>query len=118
MCIRDRAPKGGYDLGQLRAIQDWFVRYQLNSVQGVAEVGSIGGFVRQYQIEVSSTKMRAAQVSLQEVMDAVAKGNLNVGGKVIEENGMEFVVRGIGLVQTAQDLENIVIKQVEGTPIY
>ncbi|MEO6184028.1 MAG: efflux RND transporter permease subunit, partial [Verrucomicrobiota bacterium] len=89
-----KSTDGGYDLGQLRAIQDWFVRYQLNSVQGVAEVASIGGFVRQYQIEVSSTKMRAAMISLQEVMEAVEKGNQNVGGKVIEENGMEFVVRG------------------------
>ncbi len=113
-----KSTDGGYDLGQLRAIQDWFVRYQLNSVQGVAEVASIGGFVRQYQIEVSSTKMRAAQISLQEVMDAVAKGNLNVGGKVIEENGMEFVVRGIGLVQKIEDLENLVLKEVNGTPIY
>jgi Cu(I)/Ag(I) efflux system membrane protein CusA/SilA len=113
-----KSTEGGYNLGQLRAIQDWFVRYQLNSVQGVAEVASIGGFVRQYQIEVSSTKMRAAKVSLQEVMDAVAKGNLNVGGKVIEENGMEFVVRGIGLVQKVEDLENLVLKEVNGTPIY
>jgi Cu(I)/Ag(I) efflux system membrane protein CusA/SilA len=78
------SPQGGYDLGQLRAIQDWFIRYQLNAVQGVAEVASIGGFVRQYQIEVSSTKMRAAGVSLQMVMEAVSQSNLNVGGKVIE----------------------------------
>src|SRR5690349_2133370 len=91
-----RAPKGGYDLGQLRALQDWFIRYQLNAVQGVAEVGSVGGFVRQYQIEVSSTRMRAAGVSLQAVMESVQNSNLNVGGKVIEENGMEFVVRGVG----------------------
>src|SRR3954462_8422022 len=72
-----KAPKGGYDLGQLRAIQDWFVRYQLNSVQGVAEVGSVGGFVKQFQIEVSSTKMRAAQVGLAEVLEAVSRNNLN-----------------------------------------
>jgi Cu(I)/Ag(I) efflux system membrane protein CusA/SilA len=113
-----QSPKGGYDLGQLRALQDWFVRYQLNAVQGVAEVASIGGFVRQYQIEVSSTKMRAAQVSLQEVMEAVNQSNLNVGGKVVEENGMEFVVRGLGLVKEIADLENIVLKEREGTPIY
>jgi Cu(I)/Ag(I) efflux system membrane protein CusA/SilA len=112
------APQGGYDLGQLRAAQDWFVRYQLNSVQGVAEVASIGGFVRQYQIEVSSTKMRAARVSIQDVMRAVSDSNLNVGGKVIEENGMEFVVRGIGLVKAASDLENIVLMETNGTPIY
>ena len=112
------SPKGGYDLGQLRSIQDWFIRYQLNSVQGVAEVASIGGFVRQYQVEVSSTKMRAAGVALDDVLMAVEQSNLNVGGKVIEENGMEFVVRGIGLVKSVEDLENVVLKEVNGTPIY
>src|SRR5204863_2160700 len=74
------SPQGGYDLGQLRAMQDWFIRYQLNAVQGVAEVASIGGFVRQYQIEISSTKMRAARIPLQEVMKAISDSNLNVGG--------------------------------------
>ena len=113
-----KSPQGGYDLGQLRAVQDWFVRYQLNAVQGVAEVGSVGGFVRQYQIDVSSTKMRAAGVSIQVVMEAVGKGNLNVGGKVIEENGMEFVVRGLGLVQSVEDLEKVVLVERNGTPIY
>lgn len=113
-----KAPKGGYDLGQLRATQDWFVRYQLNAVSGVAEVASVGGFVRQYQIEVSSTKMRAVGVSIQEVMDAVGQSNLNVGGKVIEENGMEFVVRGLGLVNSVGDLEQTVLTQREGTPVY
>jgi Cu(I)/Ag(I) efflux system membrane protein CusA/SilA len=113
-----KSPGGGYDLGQLRSIQDWFVRYQLNSVHGVAEVASVGGFVRQYQVEVSSLKMRARGVTLQMVMDAVKQSNLNVGGKVIEENGMEFVVRGIGLVNSNADLENIVLTQNNGAPIY
>ena len=113
-----KSPHGGYDLGQLRATQDWFVRYQLNSVHGVAEVASVGGFVRQYQIEISSLKMRDRNVSLQTVMDAVKQSNLNVGGKVIEENGMEFVVRGIGLVKSAGDLENIVLQQNSGLPVY
>src|SRR5438128_801134 len=116
-----RAPKGGYDLGQLRALQDWFIRYQLNAAPGVAEVGSIGGFVRQYQVEVSSTRMRAAGVSLQEIMQAVEKSNLNVGGKVIEENGMEFAVRGVELVQTINanaDIEQIVLRERDGIPIY
>jgi Cu(I)/Ag(I) efflux system membrane protein CusA/SilA len=113
-----KAPDGGYDLGKLRSTQDWFVRYQLASVQGVAEVASIGGFVKQYQIELSSTKMRAANVSLGEVMGAVQNANLNVGGKVIEENGAEFVLRGIGLVESSEDLELIPIKAMEGTPIY
>lgn len=114
-----KAPNGqGYDLGQLRALQDFFVRYQLQSVGGVAEVGSVGGFVRQYQIEVSSTRMRALGVSLQDVLMAVGANNLNVGGKTIEENGMEFVVRGVGLVKQVSDLEGIVLMEKNGTPIY
>src|SRR5687768_1535001 len=113
-----KAPNGGYDLGQLRAIQDWHIRYQLASVQGVAEVASIGGFVKQYQIEVSPTKMRAANITLMDVIGAVQNANLNVGGKVIEENGAEFVLRGIGLVESVEDLELIPIKALQGTPIY
>jgi len=113
-----KAPDGGYDLGKLRAVQDWFIRYQLASVQGIAEVASIGGFVKQYQIELSATKMRAANITLPEVMSAVQNANLNVGGKVIEENGAEFVLRGVGLVESTEDLELIPVKAVEGTPIY
>ena len=113
-----KAPDGGYDLGKLRALQDWSIRYQLASVQGIAEVASIGGFVKQYQIELAATKMRAANVTLMEVMTAVQNANLNVGGKVMEENGAEFVLRGIGLVESIEDLELIPVKAVEGTPIY
>ena len=112
------APNGGYDLGELRSLQDWFIRYQLNAVQGVAEVASIGGFVRQYQVEVDSQKMRALGVSLNMVMTAVARSNLNVGGKTIEESGMEFVVRGLGLVKNVKDLEQIVLLERAGAPIY
>ena len=114
----EKAPGGGYDLGKLRTVQDWHIRYQLASVQGVAEVASIGGFVKQYQIELSGTKMRAANVTLMEVITAVQNANLNVGGKVIEENGAEFVLRGIGLIESTEDLELIPIKAVDGTPIY
>ena len=113
-----KSPKGGYDLGQLRSLQDWFVRYQLNAVSGVAEVASIGGQVQQYQIEVSSLKMRDRGVALMDVMNAVKQSNLNVGGKVIEENGMEFVVRGLGLINSSSELENIVVSQNNGMPIY
>ena len=113
-----QAPDGGYDLGELRSLQDWFVRYQLNAVQGVAEVGSVGGFVKQYQVEVDSQKMRALGVSLNMVMTAVGRSNLNVGGKTIEESGMEFVVRGVGLVKNVGDLENIVLLERDGTPVY
>ncbi len=112
------SPDGGYDLGKLRAVQDWHIRYQLASVQGVAEVASIGGFVKQYQIELSTARMRAANVTIMEVVTAVQNANLNVGGKVIEENGAEFVLRGIGLVESTEDLELIPIKAMDGTPIY
>ena len=114
----EKAPDGGYDLAKLRSVQDWFIRYQLSSVSGIAEVASIGGFVKQYQIELSSTKMRSAGVSLMEVMTAVQNANLNVGGKVVEENGAEFVLRGIGLVETTEDLELIALKTMEGTPLF
>jgi Cu(I)/Ag(I) efflux system membrane protein CusA/SilA len=114
----EKAPDGGYDLAKLRSVQDWFIRYQLSSVPGIAEVASIGGFVKQYQIELSSTKMRSAGVSLMEVMTAVQNANLNVGGKVVEENGAEFVLRGIGLVETTEDLELIALKTMEGTPLF
>ena len=114
-----KSPNGqGYDLGELRSLQDWLVRYQLNAIPGVAEVGSVGGFVQQYQIEVDSAKMRAVGVSLNDVMTAVGQSNLNVGGKTIEENGMEFVVRGVGLIRNVADLENTVLLEREGTPIY
>lgn len=113
-----KAKDGGSDLAQLRSLQDWYVRYQLASVQGVAEVASIGGFVKQYQVELSSTKMRMANVTLMDVMTAVQNANLNVGGKVVEENGAEFVLRGIGLVTSPEDLELVTVKAMEGTPIY
>jgi len=113
-----KAKDGGYDLAELRSLQDWYIRYQLASVQGVAEVASIGGFVKQYQIELSSTRMRAANVTMMEVMTAVQNSNLNVGGKVVEENGAEFVLRGVGLVTSKEDLELVTVKAVEGTPVY
>ena len=114
----EKAKDGGYDLAQLRSLQDWKIRYDLASVQGVAEVASIGGFVKQYQVELSSTKMRAANVTIMEVMTAVQNANLNVGGKTVEENGAEFVLRGIGLVTGPEDLELVTVKAVDGTPIY
>ncbi|AHF91573.1 heat-shock protein Hsp70 [Opitutaceae bacterium TAV5] len=109
---------GAHDLGSLRNLQDTFVRYQLASVPGVSEVASIGGFVRQYQVEVSSLKLKQYGLMLGEVMDAVAASNLNVGGKTIEENGAEFIVRGVGLVTAPADLENIPLQARDGTPLY
>ncbi|MEO6195669.1 MAG: efflux RND transporter permease subunit [Thermoanaerobaculia bacterium] len=108
---------GGRDSGELRALQDWFVRYQLNAVPGVAEVASIGGFVREYQIDLDPDKLTAYGVSLRDVMTAVERGNDNVGGKVIEQNGVEYVVRGVGLIRTLSDIGGIAVSAAGGVPV-
>ena len=109
---------GQQDLGSLRALQDYFVRYQLAAVSGVAEVASIGGFVRQWQVEVSSLRLKQLGIPLEMVMSAIGKNNLNVGGRTLEENGLEFVVRGRGLITSAADLETIALTARNGTPVY
>lgn len=109
--------QGAYDLGELRSLQDWNIRYELAAVPGVAEVASIGGFVRQYQVEVDSDRLRSRGVTLSAVVQAVQASNNNVGGKVIEENGAEFILRGIGLIESPSDLEKIRLKTVEGIPV-
>src|SRR5690349_11921591 len=78
----------GVDLGQLRSLQDWYVRYQLQSVEGVSEVASIGGFVKQYQVDVHPDKLRAHRVTLPEVYEAIRNSNIDVGAKVVEKNGL------------------------------
>jgi Cu(I)/Ag(I) efflux system membrane protein CusA/SilA len=108
----------GRDLGELRALQDFFVRYQLNAVPGVAEVASIGGFVREYQIDLDPNRLAAAGVSLRDVMTAVERSNDNVGGKTIEQNGIEYVVRGIGLIRSASDLGKIAVGASGGVPVH
>ncbi|MBV9215770.1 MAG: efflux RND transporter permease subunit, partial [Acidobacteria bacterium] len=106
------------DLRELRSVQDWFVRYQLNSVPGVAEVASVGGYVQQYQIDVDPEKLRAYNMPLSMVVEAVQKSNNNVGGSVVEQAGEWAVVRGVGLIQDTQDVQNIVITSSKGTPVY
>jgi len=107
----------GFDLAELRSIQDWYVRYQLNSVEGVSEVASIGGFVKQYQIDVHPDRLRAHRVTLMNVLDAVGKSNIDVGAKVIEDNGVEFFIRGVGFIKTVEDLERVVLREQGGTPL-
>lgn len=106
------------DLRDLRTLQDWFVRYQLNSTPGIAEVATVGGFVRQYQIEVDPNKLRAYDIPLSTVVDAVERSNNNVGGNVVEQAGQWAVVRGLGLVESVADVENIVVSARGGTPLY
>lgn len=109
----------GYDLGRLRAIQDWYLRLQLQSVPGVAEVASVGGFVRQYQIDVDPTKLYTFGVTVQDVAKAVKMSNSEVGGGLVEQNASEYAIRGSGYIRGVEDLENIVVKAGPGgTPVY
>jgi copper/silver efflux system protein len=102
----------------LRTLQDWFVRYQLNSVPGVAEVASVGGYVQQYQVDVDPNRLRAYNLPLSAVVEAVERSNTNVGGNVVEQAGQWAVVRGIGLIESTADVENIVLGAQAGTPVY
>lgn len=108
----------GADLSKLRSLQDWYIRYQLQAVEGVTEVATLGGYVREYQIDVIPEKLRAHRVTLPEVYEAVRRSNIDVGAKVVESNRYEFFIRGKGFVRSVQDIENVVIRQESGTPIY
>jgi Cu(I)/Ag(I) efflux system membrane protein CusA/SilA len=107
-----------HSLRDLRTLQDWFIRYQLNAVAGVAEVASVGGHVQQYQIDIDPTRLRAYNLSLGNIVEAVRNSNENVGGNVLEANGTWSIVRGVGLVESISDLENIVIAAPGGVPVY
>jgi len=109
--------EGPYDSGTLHSIQDWFVKYQLNSVPGVAEVASVGGFVRQYQIDLDPMKLRAYNIPLQNIVSAVERSNNNVGAKVVEAGNTEEIVRGIGLIRGLKDIEEISLGAFNGTPV-
>ncbi|MEL6759218.1 MAG: efflux RND transporter permease subunit [Myxococcota bacterium] len=108
---------GGWDLEELRSIQDWTVRYALQAVPGVSEVASIGGFVREYQVDVDPNRLRAQGVTITQVADAIRSSNLDVGARTLEINRVEYIVRGIGLVEDIADLESTVIVARQNTPI-
>jgi Cu(I)/Ag(I) efflux system membrane protein CusA/SilA len=110
--------EGPGDLRELRTLQDWFIRYQLNSVPGVAEVASVGGEVQEYQIDVDPTRLRTYGLPLGHVVDAVMHSNQNVGGNVLEANGSWSIVRGLGLIQSVGDIENIVVGAKAGEPVH
>ena len=109
---------GGFDLMELRSIQDWYVRYALQAIPGVSEVASVGGHVREYQIDVDPDAMRAQQVNLSDIFMAVQRSNIDVGAETIEWNGVEYIVRGKGFVKTAADVEDIVLRVADNVPIY
>jgi copper/silver efflux system protein len=104
---------GKQDLAQLRSVQDWFLRYQLQSVPGVAEVAPLGGFVRQYQVNVNPDKLREYNIPISRVVDAVRAGNNDVGGRLVEMSGAEYMVRGRGYAQSVGDIGGIVLNASE-----
>jgi len=111
-------PTGKHDLAQLRSIQDWYLRYQLQTVPGVAEVASVGGFVKQYQVVVDPNTLAAYKIPLAKVRKAIRDSNLDTGGRVIEQAETEYMVRGLGYIEDIADVENIVVgTDGRGTPI-
>ena len=110
---------GRHDLSQLRTIQDWYVRYWLASVPGVSEVASVGGFVKQYQVDLDPNRLLAYNLPLNRVINAIRRSNNDVGGRVVEFSGREYMVRGLGYIRNVADIEEIAVGTNEnGTPIY
>lgn len=115
-----RAKKGyenRYSLTQLRTIQDWIVRKQLSGTPGIAEVSGWGGYVKQYEVAVNTDQLNANNVTVSELFDALEKNNANTGGSYIEQNSNQYFIRGIGVVKSLQDIANITVKTVNGTPV-
>lgn len=110
-------PTGGWDLHEIRTVQDYYVRYGLNATEGVSEVASIGGFVKEYQVDVNPDALKAYGISLMAVMEAVKASNRDVGAKTIEINNAEYLVRGLGYIKSTEDLENAVVAVSENVPI-
>ncbi|MEZ4995296.1 MAG: efflux RND transporter permease subunit [Saprospiraceae bacterium] len=110
-------PTGGWDLHELRSIQDFYVRYGLSSAEGVSEVASIGGYVKEYQVDVDPDAMKANNITLEEVMKAIKGSNIDVGAQTIEINLAEYFVRGLGYVERVEDIEKSVIKTNDNVPL-
>jgi len=106
-----------YSLADLRSLQDWFLRYQLETVPGVAEVASIGGFVRQYQVRLDPDKLRAYNIPLSTVMDQIRDSTNEVGGRLLELGGAEYMIRGLGYLRSLSDLEMVPVASKNGTPV-
>src|ERR1700682_505721 len=109
---------GKHNLAELRSFQDWHLRYALESVKGVSEVASVGGFVKQYQVDLDPNKLFAYGIPLKEVVSKIRMSNGDVGGKVFEVGSTEFYVRGRGYIKTVEDIENVPLKTVNGTSVY
>lgn len=110
-------PAGGWDPEELRTIQDWYVRYALLSAEGVSEAASVGGFVREYQVDVDPDAMRAYGVSFADIYQAVKGSNIDVGARTIELNRVEYFLRGVGFIKEVSDIEESVVKAVDNVPV-
>lgn len=106
-----------YSLTQLRTMQDWIVRKQLSGTPGVAEVSGWGGYVKQYEVAINTDQLNASGVSVNEVFEALQRNNANTGGSYIEQNSNQYYIRGIGVVKNLEDVANITVKTVDGTPV-
>jgi copper/silver efflux system protein len=106
-----------YSLGDLRSLQDWYLRYQLDTVPGVSEVASIGGFVRQYQVRLDPDKLRAYNIPLSTIIDRVRDSTNEVGGRLLEFGGAEYMIRGLGYLRSLSDLETVPVANKNGTPV-
>lgn len=110
-------PTGGWNPDELRTIQDFYAKYSISAAEGVSEVASIGGFVKEYQVEINPNAMRAFNVSIMDVMNAVQKSNLDIGAETVEINKAEYLVRGLGYIKNVSDLEEAVITVRNGVPV-
>ena len=110
-------PTGGWDPQELRTIQDYYVKYSLSSAEGVSEVASVGGYVKEFQVDLNPEAMRSFGVSVMDVMDAVKKSNLDIGAETIEINKVEYLIRGLGYIKNLSDLENAAITSRNGVPV-
>ena len=110
-------PKGGWDPQELRTIQDFYVKYGLSAAEGVSEVASVGGFIKEYQVDINPEALKAFNVSVMDVMNAVRKSNLDIGAETVELNNVEYIVRGLGYVKNLEDLENSVIAVRNNVPV-
>lgn len=109
---------GAHSLAELRSLQDWFLRFVLQSVPGVSEVAGIGGFQKQYQVKVNPNALRAYNIPIQRVIEAIKESNNDIGARVLEVAGAEYMIRGKGYIKSAKDIERVVLGYEGGTPIY
>ncbi len=111
-------PTGGWDLEELRSIQDWYVKYGLQAAEGISEVASVGGHVKEYQIDVDPRELQKKKIDLAKLLGAIKKSNIDVGARTLEVNRVEYFIRGLGYIETIEDIENTLVTYRESVPIY